>query len=147
MKHPMTRLARGGVAILLFSLCGFTMLSAQTSADEFVLPDHGCPMEHCDRHMSDNLHVSPPMPQVGETVGVIWHDQHPYGSWNGLGCSGNDDIVACTLRNVAGGDNLIVYDSQGQAKWTSGDLLNHTAISSAPIVSTTGEVIACDNKN
>ncbi|MFH1245721.1 MAG: PQQ-binding-like beta-propeller repeat protein [Candidatus Omnitrophota bacterium] len=123
----------------------------QTSPpDSFILPDKCCPMVHADLQMSDNVKT----PALIGNVGLIWHDDLKYGSLMGAGASSNGNIAACTFRNYANGyssrekgDNLIVYDYDGNRLWTSGDKLNHYAWASAPLVSTQDEVIACDNQN
>jgi phosphoribosylcarboxyaminoimidazole (NCAIR) mutase len=53
-------------------------LEAQTP---FKLPVAGCPMAHCDAHMSDNVNTAIP---VGPAVEVLFHDPAPAGAGSGL---------------------------------------------------------------
>lgn len=117
-----------------------------------VLPKHGCPMAHCDIEMSDIVHLPPPK-NINEEE-PLWSDLNPNdfdgGSGWGIGCSGNGEIVACSFRNVNNYNNVIVYDpyepgpKNNHRLWTSKDLFQERA-TSAPIVTKSGDIIACDN--
>jgi len=114
-----------------------------TRASAALLPEQGCPMAHCDPQLSDLVHLPAPTGEVSE----IWHrndlPSERAGSRQGLGCSGNGVIVACTYSGMS--DNLVVYDYDGNRLWSSGEALNANAYTSAPLVYANGDVVACDN--
>jgi hypothetical protein len=71
------------------------------------------------------------------------------GSSLGLGCVANGTIAACTFGGLvpAGpAPYLKAYDANGQVLWSSGDVLNATAYTSAPMIDAAGGVIAADNR-
>ncbi len=115
-----------------------------TSIDDldFILPEAGCPMVHCDPQMTDLVHLPAPT----DNVEIVWHrcelpsERTGYSAW----ASGNGDIAACTFSGCR--DNLVVYDYDGNHVWTSGNLLNAFAVFSAPMIDVCGRIIACDNK-
>ena len=115
-------------------------VSRPTGAQDFVLGGQGCPMAHCDVRMSDLANL----PAPGANVGVVWRREADRGSLSGLGCSSNGTVVACTLIGT-GGDNLVVYDYDGNRLWGSGSVLNETTPTSAPIVAVDGSVIVADD--
>jgi len=131
--------------IFIFLLIATTTIepvSAKKDLD-FTLPDKGCYMAHCDPCQTDiNL-----MPIPEKNVSVIWYHRDLIGEiigTIGIGFSGNKEIAACTFSGIY--DNLVVYDYDGNRLWTSGDLLNNWAGSSAPMIDVYGRIIACDNK-
>lgn len=123
--------------VLAALLAGFLTSAA---ADDFLVGTVGCPMAHCDNQMSDTLNLAAPR----KPVGVTWRREVNRGSKGGLGCSSNGTVVACTF--VGDGDNLVVYDADGEQLWTSDDLLFEGAVASAPIVAVDGSVIATDGR-
>jgi hypothetical protein len=120
------------------------------------LSTQGCPMAHCDGDMSDLVNTAPPIVDAAASDNAdlieLWSDFESLdGSDWGIGCSGNGKIVACSFKNFSKEHNVIVYDPYEPdpnklRKWTSKEELNEGAWTSAPIVTTLGEVIACDNK-
>ena len=78
----------------------------------------------------------------------MWHRAggpgEQVGSRQGLGCSANGTIAACTYSGSS--DNLVAYDYDGTILWASGTVLNGSAYSSAPLVLQDGSVIACDDE-
>jgi outer membrane protein assembly factor BamB len=114
----------------------------------FDLPNAGCPMAHCDGRMSDRIGFPAPVPGPGEVIAQIWHRTEltgeATGSQTGLGCSGNGTVVACSYGAVV--DNLVVYDYDGNRIWRSNGVFRETIRSSAPLVSSDGDVIAADDE-
>jgi hypothetical protein len=111
--------------------------------NDFVLPETGGYMAHCDPQMSDFINRSAPI----EDVKIVWHHQKLYGEKAGslgLGFSSNGEIAACTFHGVY--DNLVVYDYDGNHIWKSGNLLNCFSFFSAPIIDAHNRVIACDSR-
>lgn len=104
----------------------------------FTLPRIGCPMAHCDQHMSDNVNLAIP---AGPDVEVLADDAAAAGAGAGLGCSSNGTIVACAYQR-----ELVVYDATGSRRFDSGALLGDWTRTSAPIVAVDGSVIAADAK-
>lgn len=129
----------------------------------FQLASSGCPMAHCDPQMTDFVRASVPEPAVG----LQWYDPvkgsdgRSFGS-PGLGCSGNGSTVACSFGRLPVGypttpcdpalsDLVVTYGYAGTnglpyRKWGSGDQLNCTSYTSAPMVSVDGGVIAADDQ-
>ncbi|MCA9939689.1 MAG: hypothetical protein KC418_13675 [Anaerolineales bacterium] len=161
-KSPLVRLS-WAVFFLAIALFADAYAAPPTPFPPFVLPAQGCPMAHCDAQMTDWENALPPGPEAR----IIWRDARegppgePLGSSRGLGCAGNGEIVACTfglpLEDDADiscdpqiQDTLVVYAYTNAQKtpdilWTSGDLLNCTANTSAPLVGVSGGVIAADD--
>lgn len=120
-------------------------------------------MAHCNAQMTDWENAPPPDPGAQ----LIWYDprQSPpgqlMGSGRGLGCAGNGQIVACSLGRVPADypdvlcdpqvrDTLVVYAYSDAEKlpaflWSSGDLLNCSAFTSAPLVGAGGSIITADD--
>ena len=65
------------------------------------------------------------------------------GSQQGFGCSANGTVAACTYNGLW--DNLVVYDYDGNRLWSSGGALNAAAYTSAPMLFSNGDIVACDN--
>ena len=128
-------------AVVIFLSLSFSSL---VFADDLILPITGCPMSHCDNHISGNVRLSLPLSFGG--LSLVSHDGLSAGSGPGLGCvsNGTGGTVACSL-NGRFGANLIVYDGDGHRKWSS-NLFDANANSSAPIIDTDGGVIAADDK-
>src|SRR5688500_12850421 len=103
----------------------------------------GCPRAHCDGGNSDLARV--PVPAGAPSI--VWQRSEQAGeragSRQGLGCSANGGVVACTYNGAE--DKLAVYDFAGTRLWSSGAILNANAFASAPIVFADGSVIACDD--
>ena len=121
---------------------GFFTLS--TLADPglvFEVAGQGCAMAHCDPQMSDNSHLPVPTSEKSE---ILWHDPAPAGTRNGVGCTANGTVAACTYCSSTG-DSLVVYDPRGERLWTSGDHLGYYAWASAPMFDEQGGVIAADD--
>jgi hypothetical protein len=128
--------------LLLISILSTGSLSANNDID-FILPEWGGGMAHCDPTLSDYIQL--PIPK--NDVEIIWHRSNLSGEKagsKGNGVAGNGEIVACTYSGFK--DNLIIYDYDGNRLWSSGDLLNVYSFFSAPMVDINGQVIACDNK-
>src|SRR5262245_17504071 len=104
-----------------FLVAALAAWPAAAGAQPFVLGTQGCPMAHCDVHMSDLARA--PVP-AGD-VGVVWRSDTAKGSRSGIGCSSNGTIAACTFNDDA--DNVVVYEYDGTRRWSSGALLNGTA--------------------
>lgn len=120
-------------------------------------------MAHCDAQMTDWENALAPEPGAA----LIWYDPRqsppgqPLGSGRGLGCAGNGQIVACSLGRAPEDypdvlcdpqvqDTLVVYAYSDEQKtpyflWSSGDLLNCSAFTSAPLVGAGGSIIAADD--
>ena len=110
---------------------------------DFILPEWGGGMAHCDPSLSD--YISLPVPK--NNVEILWHRSELLGEKagsKGNGIAGNGEIAACTYSGLK--DNLVIYDYEGNRLWSSGDLLNVFAFFSAPMVDIHGQVIACDNR-
>jgi hypothetical protein len=99
-------------------------------------------MAHCDIQMSDQVNAIAP---VSSGTTILHHDTAVQGSGWGLGCSSNHHVVACTYHNTSG-DNLKVYDSEGDYIFSS-PILSSKANTSAAIVDVSGQVIAADDAN
>lgn len=113
----------------------------QSLAD--IIAPYGCAMAHCDQALRDLAIVYGP---YTTTVTVLWHDTSVFGSDKGLGCSSNGTTAVCSMTT---GDppntpTLVAYDATGNHLWSS-SLLNATAFMSAPLIGTTGQVIAADD--
>jgi hypothetical protein len=107
----------------------------------FELATHGCAMAHCDPRMSDLVASTSPTgsPRILWTKGVT-------GPSVGVGCASNGSVAACTVAGSSGvGPFLYAFDADGTVRWSSGTELGSDAMASAPMVSTTGEVIAADS--
>ena len=103
------------------------------------LPTSGCPMAHCDAHLNDA--VREVTPSVGD---IVASDPGSLGANEGLGCSSNATIVACSFAST--GSNLVVYDAGGNRIFAAPPgTLNYNAAKSAPIVFTNGMVLLADN--
>jgi outer membrane protein assembly factor BamB len=114
------------------------------SGTDFILPEWGGGMAHCDPNLSD--YISLPVPN--NDVKILWHRNDLSGEKAGAkgnGIAGNGEIAACTFSGLK--DNLVIYDYDGNRLWSSGNLLNVYAFFSAPMVDIHGQVIACDNHN
>jgi outer membrane protein assembly factor BamB len=76
----------------------------------------------------------------------VWHRAElpgeQAGSRQGLGCSANTVIAACSYAGPAA--NVVAYDYDGARLWDSGAALDATAFASAPLVLADGSVIAAD---
>lgn len=123
-----------------FLLAAALGLPGLAGAQDFVFGSQGCPMAHCDVHMSDLARA--PVP-TGD-VRVLWRNDSAKGSRSGIGCSANGTVAACSFNDDTG-ENLVVYGYDGARLWSSGALLNGTAWLSAPAVSADGHVIAADD--
>ncbi len=174
-SHALTYFVRATVACILFLLVARQHLPAMALAEPtgpggeslpaaYVLPGAGCPMAHCTPGMTDWVNRPPPAPEAA----IIWHDVvetdagMPFGANQGLGCAGNDEIIACSFGKFPNGypdttcdpavrDTVVVYANGSgleapQRLWSSGDLLNCTAFTSAPMVGLNGDVIAADTE-
>ncbi len=121
----------------------FGNVAAAQPAPAFDLPTAGCPMAHCDARMSDL--VATRGPARGRRVAV---DRRSAAARGGLGCVSNLRLAACTGAGDAPDQaRLSVYDADGGLIWDdAGQLLGPTAWLSAPIISTTGEVVAADQE-
>ncbi|MGH2543071.1 MAG: PQQ-binding-like beta-propeller repeat protein [Ardenticatenaceae bacterium] len=132
------------------------LAEAQGGTRAFELATIGCSMAHCDPRLSDRAGLVPP----GAGADLIWHDLVEgvpgtfLGSSKGLGCVSNGTDVACTFGRqedeLCNRDTLIAYgyaDLSGDPfrKWTSGDVLNCTAFTSAPLMDVEGGVITADS--
>jgi PQQ-like domain len=113
---------------------------AQTPAP-FTLAPQGCSMAHCTMNLSGSTNVVPP---VSSDTSVVVKKLTP-GALFGLGCSSNYTIVACTYQSIT--PSLIVFDGDGNRIFDSGRIFDSTAWTSVPIVSSEGEVIACDDRS
>lgn len=109
-----------------------------SDGNDFVLPTSGCPMAHCDPAMTD-LNPTPAPAQVS----MRWRDLAPGGSNFGLGCVSNGARIACSYQDTT--DAVVVYDTAGNRLWTSGTTLSGSAWTSAPSISSGGDVIAADS--
>ncbi len=157
--------------LLLTSAVVFVAQAADTtetlltpdSLSSFLPATQGCPMAHCDAQMTDWENALSPEPGAQ----LIWRDPRegppglPLGSGRGLGCAGNGEIVACSLGRVPEDypdvlcdpqiqDTLVVYGYSDANKppyflWSSGELLNCSAFTSAPLVGAAGSIIAADD--
>lgn len=109
-----------------------------------ILALRGCAMAHCDRQMSGNARLLPPL---APSTSALWHDTSRLGSDKGLGCASNGSVAACSFatNSVDQLPTLTVYDATGQQRWSS-SLLNGFAFASAPIVDAAGGVIAADTQ-
>jgi hypothetical protein len=121
--------------ILLPALAG--LAHAQST---FVLAPQGCSMAHCDMDLSGAANAAAPL--SSDTRVVITN--HTPGASLGLGCTSNYKIVACTYNSMT--RSLIVFDGDGNRIFDSSRLLDSTAFTSVPLISTTGEVIAADDQ-
>jgi hypothetical protein len=101
-------------------------------------------MAHCDNQLSGNTNI--PLPGSVSAVSLVAQDTINKGSKFGLGCvsNGAGGMVACSIKQTTG-PNLVVYDGDGNLKWSS-SLFNPTASASAPIIDANGGVVAADDK-
>jgi outer membrane protein assembly factor BamB len=132
------------VVVCVAAVCGTATAALRASATvSAVIGLVGCPRAHCDGGNTDLARV--PVP-AGNPV-IVWQRSEQAGeragSRQGLGCSANGTVVACTYNGEE--DNLAVYDFAGARLWSSGTILNANAFASAPIVLADGSVIACDD--
>ena len=128
--------------LLSISILSTSSICAVNNVD-FILPEWGGGMAHCDPTLSDYINL--PVPK--NDIDIIWHRSNLSGERagsKGNGVAGNGEIVACTYSGFK--DNLVIYDYDGNRLWSSGDLLNVYAFFSAPMVDIHGQVIACDNQ-
>ncbi len=118
-----------------------------TTDPGFVPAPLGCAMAHCDGRMSDQVGLDPPVPPTPDQIVAerLWWDEVAMaGSGYGLGCVSNGERVACTYCGVGGGDNLVVYDAEGNRLWI-GDLAEDACYSAA-MIDEEGGVIAADSQ-
>ena len=116
--------------LFLVSICSTSIASAYNDTD-FILPEWGGGMAHCDPTLSD--YISLPVPK--NDVDPIWHRSNLSGEKSGSkgnGVSGNGEIVACTFSGLK--DNLVIYDYDGNRLWSTGDLLNIYSFFSTPLL-------------
>jgi len=131
------------LAVLLMNSVLFAGIATADSDMDFIIPEIGGAVAHCDLEMSDCINA--PIP-TGD-VEVVWNRCELPGEKagsKGLGFSSNGKIAAATYTGLR--DNLVIYDYDGNHLWSSGRLLNLWACGSAPMVDVHGRVIACDNK-
>jgi len=118
-------------------------LSSITIAQTFNLANNGCPMVHCDQQMSDNSTNIPP----AANIGLVWQQYTNANlcTW----CATNDSIVACSFMNTNNPtiDNLVVFDFNGNIKFTDNNILNNTAGLSGHLIGEDGSVIVADTSN
>jgi hypothetical protein len=100
------------------------------------------PKAHCDQANVDLAHLDPP----GATADAVWQFANlvgeQAGSDVGLGCSSNGAVAVCTYNGNANTtpdpndehDNVVAYDYSGQVQWTSGNSINPSAYTSAPLI-------------
>jgi hypothetical protein len=113
----------------------------------------GCSMAHCTPQLSDQAGAAPPA--VGSYVFTPTRFKIlAHGSGDGLGCSSNLTIVACSLgghRKNGENRNLRVFDSEGNLLFSDAfdgskqSLLDYRASYSAPIVFADNSVLAADD--
>jgi len=104
----------------------------------------GCPMSHCDPAMSDQARVPPP-----RAAAAHWLDAGAASGSQGLGCSGDGRVAACTFGDRSGDRTrpyLKIYDAGGRVRWTAGTELNAWAWTSVPLIARNGDVIAADDE-
>src|SRR5215831_17180529 len=121
-----------------------TDLSSFAVAENLVLPSAGCPMAHCYDTLAGNVNIQ--LSSTASSVGLVAHDTSVKGSGLGLGCvsNGSGGTVACSLgQHQSTGPNLVVYDGDGNRKWSS-SLFTFHARDSAPMIDISGNVIATD---
>ncbi len=128
------------VSILVSGFVFARPAQAQTPIP-FTLAPQGCSMAHCTMNLSGSTNVVPP---VSSDTSVVTKKLTP-GASLGLGCSSNYTIVACTYQSIT--PSLIVFDGDGNRIFDSGKIFDSAAWTSAPIVSSAGEVIACDDQS
>ena len=124
------------------SLCLAFSPVAWAQHGPFVPAPQGNAMAHADPSMSDQAN----MPVPAGPVSVRWRDEQGAGSLIGLGATANGSRIACTVGNLNGRDNLVVYDAGGRRLFTSGTRLNALAMFSAPMIDAQGGVIAADTQ-
>ncbi|MFN7997159.1 MAG: PQQ-binding-like beta-propeller repeat protein [Bryobacteraceae bacterium] len=118
-------------------------LFTKSDPSKFDLATTGCAMAHCDTRMSDATRMTPP---TGSNLQVVFHDPNPQGSGRALGCASNGRMVACTYANSDPSlPNLVVYDGDGNQKFSSGTLLDDKAAASVPMMDSSGGLIAADD--
>ena len=98
------------------SLCLAFSPVAWAQHGPFVPAPQGNAMAHADPSMSDQAN----MPVPAGPVSVRWRDEQGAGSLIGLGATANGSRIACTVGNLNGRDNLVVYDAGGRRLFTSG---------------------------
>jgi hypothetical protein len=134
-----------GLSIFVVFSCGASAAQLATA---------GCSMAHCTQQLSDQAVGAPP-PSVGTYVSrpTRWKIL-AHGSGDGLGCSSNLTVVACSLgghRKNGQNRNLRVFDSEGNLLFTDAfdgskqSLLDYRASYSAPIVFADNSVLAADD--
>jgi hypothetical protein len=129
------------VAILSSAIACFALAGTAYAQSPFTLAPQGCAMAHCTMNLSGSAGVVPP---VSSGTSVVAKKITPGASY-GLGCSSNYSIVACTYQSNS--PSLIVFDGDGNRIFDSGTILDSLAWASVPIVSSQGEVIACDDQS
>ena len=83
-------------------------------------------MVHSDPQMTENINLQIPK----KNVKILWHKNELKGEKAGAkgnGIAGNGKIAACTFSSIlkfGGGDNLVIYDYDGNHLWKSGKKLN-----------------------
>jgi hypothetical protein len=118
----------GAVTLFVMSFLSLvlTVYGDVSGQDDFILPEWGGGMVHCDPQMSDNIRLQVPITNVS----ILWY-RHDLGGeligTLGIGIAGNSRIAASTFGpwNVIGNehirnDNLIFYDYYGNHIWSSG---------------------------
>jgi outer membrane protein assembly factor BamB len=117
---------------------------APAAVDPFAVAGRGCPMAHCDARMSDLARMPAP-----RTVGPLRLDRRAASAAQGLGCSSNGTVVACSAGERSRDRSrayVRTYDAAGRQRWTSGTALNAWAWTSAPMVDADGGVVAADDR-
>lgn len=98
-----------------------------------------CAMAHCNSTMADNAVLTPPLSVRGRMIDATG------GANIGLGCSTNNNIVACSNQTSPGA--MTVYDRFGTRICDSGAVLDSRAYYSAPAVDSAGKVVAADGSH
>ncbi|HEY8583780.1 MAG TPA: PQQ-binding-like beta-propeller repeat protein, partial [Capillimicrobium sp.] len=122
-------------AVLLAAL---TASSAAAAA-----PPRGCTMAHCDPQMSDAARLPAPA-----AVREAWTDPAAASAAQGLGCSADGALAACTFGDRTGDRSrpyLKVYDRDGTVRWTSRAELDSWAWTSVPLILPSGDLVAADD--
>jgi hypothetical protein len=132
-----------GLAKMLAALAVLVAGSPAAEEAAFAPAARGCPMAHCDPAMTDRVEMRAP-----SKAASTWFDQRAASASQGLGCSGNGVVAACTFGDRSGGRTrpyLKAYDAAGKVLWSAGRALNSWAWTSAPMVDRAGGVIAADD--
>lgn len=129
-------------AILFFLVTIFL----PSGLSNFILPEVGGGMIHCDPQMSDNIRRLVPTTNVNR----VWYSNdlggELFGTW-GNGIASNGKIAAGLFNNYFGRNNLIIYDYYGNRIWSDNEILNFFATASTPMVDIYDKIIACDNRH